>query len=147
MRPGHWDPSPGLNCSSEPPPKSPISLPLTIQAEARVKVRGGGGQKAREAARAAAEAKAKVRAEAEAKALRLAVHPLPAAGLHRAPQPGCHGHCQPADGAKSGIRNLHPFDIGSSDFGGGSSGVPHGRSRKGCRFQIPDFSADTPASA
>ena len=28
--PGHWDPSHGHSCSSEPPPKSPISLPLTV---------------------------------------------------------------------------------------------------------------------
>ena len=28
--PGHWDPSHGLSCSSEPPPKSPISLPLAM---------------------------------------------------------------------------------------------------------------------
>ena len=30
--PGHWDPSHGLSCSSEPPPKPPISPPLIVQA-------------------------------------------------------------------------------------------------------------------
>ena len=31
-RPSHWAPSHGLGCSSEPPPKPPISAPLTLQA-------------------------------------------------------------------------------------------------------------------
>ena len=29
--PGQWDPSNGLSCSSQPPPKSSISPPLTLQ--------------------------------------------------------------------------------------------------------------------
>ena len=29
---GHWDPSQGLGCSSEPPPKSPIPVRLSVQA-------------------------------------------------------------------------------------------------------------------
>ena len=31
VRPRHWAPSHCLGCSSDPPPKSPISPPLTIQ--------------------------------------------------------------------------------------------------------------------
>ena len=36
MRPGYWAPSHRLWCSSEPPPRSRISLRLTTQAEVKV---------------------------------------------------------------------------------------------------------------
>ena len=41
--PGHWVPSHCLGCSSQPPPKSPISPPLTIQVRQEFELREVGG--------------------------------------------------------------------------------------------------------
>ena len=41
VRPRHWAPSHCLGCSSDPPPKSPISPPLTMQEEALRRVAHG----------------------------------------------------------------------------------------------------------
>ena len=40
---GQWDPSHRLGCSSQPPPKSPISPPLTIQVRQEFELREVGG--------------------------------------------------------------------------------------------------------